>query len=149
LERHNAVAKSIGAPAVERQSRNLFPVTGMTDGTAAELARQDRQAAKAPPPNQAGAKAPPPSVVVPPQGSPANRARDPAAFTPPAPATTGEVVVDESAIDKLNAVWRGMSPEQRDATRAQYQAELAEFFDGRKLAESRDAFYVRTGKSKV
>ena len=139
-ERYNKAAASVGAPAAERPSVNLFPVTGMTDGTAAELARRD---AKALPPSQAGAKAPPPSV--PPQGTPEERARDASGRFTPATPDTGAVQVDQSAIDKLNAVWRAMTPEQREASRPQYQEELAEFFSGRTLAEGRGNFLARTG----
>jgi hypothetical protein len=84
-------------------------------------------------------------VVVPPQGTPAERASNPTAFTPPALATTGEVQVDQSAIAKLNSVWAAMSPEQRTATHSQYLEELGEFFSGRTLAEGRGNFLARTG----
>jgi hypothetical protein len=93
LERHNAVAKSLGEPEVARPAPPIFGPTGH----------------------------------------------------PPMPLEGGEVVVDENAISKLNSVWSAMSPEQRDATRAQYTEELAEFYSGRTLAEGRGNFLARTG----
>lgn len=84
---------------------------------------------------------------MPPQGTPEERSRDPAAFTPPPAPVSGEMhVVDQTAIDKLNAVWRGLSADQRTATHGQYLEELAEFYSGRTLAEGRGNFLARIGR---
>lgn len=71
-ERHNAHAKAIGAPVVEKPTQNLFPVTGMTDATAAEFARRE---GKAPPPSTVSRAPPSPKELekqnaMPPQGTP-------------------------------------------------------------------------------
>lgn len=139
-ERFAIVSKAVGAPVPTRPEGARFAATGMTDHTAAELARGDARAAAR------AAKAPPPSApakpVAPPQGTPAERARDPAGFTPATPAS-GEVQIDQAAIDKLNEVWRAMTPEQREAKRATYEHDLKTIFEGRKLGESVAQFEAR------
>jgi hypothetical protein len=152
LERHNAVAKSIGEAPVTPQSRNLFPVTGMTDGTAAELSRRDAWAA---------AKAAPPSAPAKPaEPTPAEKIAaldselQAAAIqkTPPTPrAPDGKFIakatvadVDAGFIDALNRAYRALSPADREAKHSQYMAELAEGYEGRRLGEGRGDFLART-----
>jgi hypothetical protein len=151
VERHNAIAKSMGAPTVERQTQNLFPVTGMTDGTAAELARRDAQAGKAPP-SAAPAK---PAVPTPAEKVAALDAELQARGIqkiPQAPraldgkfvakATVGDI--DAGFIAALTNAYRALSPADREAKRAQFEAELAEGYAGRKLGETRGNFLFRT-----
>lgn len=122
------------------------PTQFHTDANVTRFANEERDttraAAKAPPPSQAGAKAPPPSV--PPQGTPAERARDPAGFTPPAAPTAEVATVDAGFISALNAAYRALSPADRTAKHSQYLAELAEGYSGRRLGEARGNFLART-----
>ena len=151
VERHNAIAKSMGAPTVERQTQNLFPVTGMTDGTAAELARRDAQAGKAPP-SAAPAK---PAVPTPAEKVAALDAELQARGIqkiPQAPraldgkfvakATVGDI--DAGFIAALTNAYRALSPADREAKRAQFETELAEGYAGRRLGENRGDFLFRT-----
>jgi hypothetical protein len=143
LERHNAMAKSMGAPIVERPSVNLFPVTGMTNGTAAELARRD---AKAPPPSQAALKAPP---------APGDDPGKLAAFDAEmrakglqrAPDGTFQpsamVEVDQAALEALDKAYRAMTPKQREANRAVYRNDLRTIYEGRRNGETLAQFQAR------
>ena len=151
LERHNIIAKSLGAPTVERQTQNLFPVVGMTDGTAAELARRDAQAAKAPP-SAAPAKAAVPTPAEKVAALDAELQARGIQKIPQAPrAPDGKFVakptvgdIDAGFIEALNKAYRALSPADREVKRAQYEAELAEGYQGRKLGETRGNFLFRT-----
>jgi hypothetical protein len=99
VERHNAVAASIGAAPVERPPPPIFGPRGHTDATIAEFNRRDSAATKAPPP------AAPAKVVVPPQGSPEERARDSSGrFTPAMP--TAPQTPNTEYMELLKAVYR-------------------------------------------
>jgi hypothetical protein len=124
-ERHNAVAKSLNLPVAGRPPGVYF---------GPEIIHHHAQAAKAPPPSQDGMKTPPVPAVVPPQGTPEERARDEAGkFTPATP--SGPVTVDQAALDKLNADYRALSPKQREARRGQYEGVLRQIYEGKTLAE--------------
>jgi hypothetical protein len=150
VERHNAVAKSIGAPEVARPAGPIFGPQGLTPATANEYARHDAQAAKAPP---TGAPAKP-AASTPAEKIAALDAELQAAGiqkTPQTPrAPDGKFVakptvadVDASFIDALNKAYRALTPAEREAKRAQYRAELQEGFEGRRLGESRANFLAR------
>lgn len=53
--------------------------------------------------------------------------------------------VDRALLDRLNAVYRGMNPQERAARQQQYENELAEIYAGRRTGETRQQFYARVG----
>ena len=65
--------------------------------------------------------------------------------TAPPRAANGQFAAapDLDAIEKLSAVYKSLPAAEREAKRAQYQEELAEFYAGRRLGESRAAFQAR------
>lgn len=155
-ERYNAIAKVHGAPAAERPQGARFAAQGMTDATVAELARRDgRQPGTAPPAAPAKPQTPDPNAV-------ANfdqEMRDKGLQSQLRDASGRFAVppdqVDQAGIEALSKAYSTRVSElQRsppspgrdkliEGTRALYQTELAEFYEGRKVGETRRAFDAR------
>jgi hypothetical protein len=145
LERHNAVAKSIGAPVVEKPTANLFGVTGLTDHTFAELARRD--ATSKPAPAKPAAQAPDPNALEKFDAEMRAAGKQIMPQAPNAAAPDGKFTVaepDQAALTKLNAIWRSMTPEQRDGSRKTFESDLKSIFEGRRLGETIPQFRART-----
>jgi hypothetical protein len=149
LERHNVMAKSLGAPIVERPTnRSLFPVEGPTSETVAELARRETKVVPAIPAKPATAPAATPAdqaariealdADLRAQGLQKPRAPDGRFIAKPTVAD-----VDQAALEALNKTWRALTPEQREANRSTWQNDLRTIFEGRKLGESLAQFQAR------
>lgn len=130
-ERHNAIARAMGAQTVERTAA---PPQFHTPATLQRLEQGERDAA---------ARAPVPI---------ASRGLDPADFRPTGAQPQGQrsapVEIDEAAFNKLNEVYRALGPEERELYRPVYERDMVDIVEGRKLGESREAFRARVAAGK-
>jgi hypothetical protein len=149
----NAAARAVGAPTVQRPTA---PAQWHTSATIQKFQNEEREAARhaakaGDPAVRAGFTPNTPGVVVPPQGTPAERAADAARFTPKSTAPTGSIEVDPAAIEAVNARYRELAPGlNNEATQARFRAlqfrDLESCMMGRRNGEAIDAFYARIGK---
>jgi hypothetical protein len=149
--RFHAIAKAHGVTVVEKPTQNLFAATGITDGTAAELARRDATAGKAPPTAQELEASHKAQVAE----FDAEMAAKGLTVQPGDGQRASPVDVDQAGVDALNKAFRKVMTQYQSApqsaerdriieeTRARYQTELAEFMEGRKLGEKRSEFRAR------
>jgi hypothetical protein len=132
-ERFNVHLKAAGLPTIER------PAAPPQFHTDANVRTFEREAARSQPVVTA------PRPVVPPQGTPEERARDTSGrFTPArVEVSTGQVVVDETAIEALNKAYRALTPAERETNRAVYQSDLKSIYEGRRLGETLAQWHAR------
>lgn len=137
-DRHNAVAKSMGAPEVARPAPPVFGPPGHTAATLQRLAQGDRAAEAA---ATAAALGVPQRPTV---GAPSTQAApETAGASPERMGTRTEVNVDLKALQELHDVYRALSPEKREQARATYENDLATIYEGRRAGESLRDFRAR------
>lgn len=150
LERHNAIAKSMGVATIERP---VAPPQFHIDATVSTMVRQGAKLEAAKPATPAVPIHDPARVAAFDAEMQAKglqhqeQQRNPdGTFAPGRPTvevSSGEIQVDQAALDALNKAYRKLPPAEREAKRAIYQNDLKTLYEGRRLGETLTHWHAR------